>query len=373
MTEIAKAISENKKIDVITADITYDLNVSKDEFLNLENLKIHKPIKGEGNKNSIGSRIKNSIGVSLSFGLFILKKIKKGDTVFAVTNPFLLVIILGIIRCFKKFKYVLLVHDVFPENAVPAGLMQSNSLQYKVLKKIYDWAYGKADHKIVLGRDMYELVAEKTNKGKLHIIENWFDEDLNPDINVNRNTYLGKNLDDKIVIGFSGNIGRVQNIPRFIEIFAKISNPKLHLVIIGDGAEVEKLKDFITKNNIENITYVGPKPRIEQSQFLNCFDIGLITLSSGMLGLGVPSKTYNLLAMGKPIFYIGDNDSEIDRLVRDNEIGWSINWNDEKIIIDLLNSINKVDSKWVNNSKNLALNQYNSKIILEKFNKLLND
>lgn len=373
MTEIAKAISVNKKINVITADITYDKNIDDSKDLNLKNLIIHKTIKVDGNKNSIVTRLMNSIGVALSFGKFLSRKLRKGDTVFAVTNPFLLVIVLGLIRSFKKFKYVLLVHDVFPENAIPAGLMKKTSFQYKFLKLLYDWSYSKADHKIVLGRDMYDLIINKSTKGKVHIIENWFDEDLNPDLNINRNNYLGVDVNDKIVIGFSGNIGRVQNIPKFIELFKKIKNPKLHFIIIGDGAEAEIIKSMISDNDISNITYIGPKPRNEQSLFLNCFDIGLITLSPGMKGLGVPSKTYNLLRMGKPILYIGDKNSEIDILVKENEIGWSTDWEDDNKLINLLNSIDSLNPVWIQNSKTIALNKYHHKIILEKFNTLLND
>ena len=372
MTEIAKAISVNKKVNIVTADTFYDDNIDQSNSLNTENLIIYKPIKISGDKNSIYGRIKNSLGVSLSFTWFLLTKVKKNDTIFAVTNPFLLVLTISILRCFIKFKYVLLVHDVFPENSVPAGLSNEKSLLYKISKFIFDWAYGKAEEKIVLGRDMFKLVSEKSNKGNINIIENWFDEDINFDENIDKNRYLGIKLDDKIVIGFSGNIGRVQNILEFIKIFSKSKNEKLHFVIIGDGAEINNITSYIKDNNIKNVTYHGSKPRDEQSKFLACFDIGLITLSKGMYGLGVPSKTYNLLAMGKPIFYIGDSNSEIDLLVKDNNIGWTNVWNEDQLIKEL-DSISDIKDEYKINSRNLALNNFSSQIILEKFKNLLND
>ena len=41
-----------------------------------------------------------------------------------------------------------------------------------------------------------------------------------------------------------------------------------------------------------------------------------------MLGLGVPSKAYNILAAGKPILFIGDPRSEIARMVTEADVGW---------------------------------------------------
>lgn len=49
--------------------------------------------------------------------------------------------------------------------------------------------------------------------------------------------------------------------------------------------------------------------RSQQNDFLNACDIGIVTLNDGMYGLGVPSKSYNIWAAGKPILYIGDDNS----------------------------------------------------------------
>ena len=53
-----------------------------------------------------------------------------------------------------------------------------------------------------------------------------------------------------------------------------------------------------------------------------------------MYGLGVPSKTYNILASGRPVLYFGPKDSEIDLLVRENGIGfcrWPEKWDMEEL------------------------------------------
>jgi glycosyltransferase involved in cell wall biosynthesis len=375
MTEVAKRLSSEKKmkINVICADVIYDNNYDKGSLHNdFLDLNIIKATKLTGNKNSVFGKIKNAFSTCFAFGRIIVKNVKSTDTIFAVTNPFLLVIVIGIIRVFKKFRYILLVHDVFPENTIPAGLTTEKSLFYKITKLIYDWAYQKADNLIVLGRDMADVIGRKVNNnGEINIIENWFDSDLELRRDVDRNSYLGIDVTDKIIIGFAGNIGRVQNLQFFLNVFKSVENPKLHFVIIGDGAMKTDILEIIEKNCLKNVSYLGPKSRAEQSLFLNCFDYGLITLSKGMYGLGVPSKTYNLLSLGKPIIYIGDKGSEIDLLINQFDIGWSFTWDDPQKILAYLNSLDKIDINKAERSKQIAEENYTQDIILSKINNLV--
>ncbi|MNT15736.1 Glycosyl transferases group 1 [compost metagenome] len=64
-------------------------------------------------------------------------------------------------------------------------------------------------------------------------------------MNFDKSDYLNKDVDDKIVIGFAGNLGRVQGIIEFVTIFKKAENPNLILTIIGDGALKNEISDLI--------------------------------------------------------------------------------------------------------------------------------
>ena len=58
--------------------------------------------------------------------------------------------------------------------------------------------------------------------------------------------------------------------------------------------------------------------------FLNACDVALISFVPGMAGISVPSRLYNVLAAGKPILAVADADSELARVVREEQIGWVI-------------------------------------------------
>lgn len=372
LTDVAKKIAKDEKVAVLAGPIGYEKSYHTNNFELDDNIKIHRVSLPGFDKNNLIERVLKLLLLTIKMSFFILFNVKKGDRVIQVTNPIFLVLITSLIKRLKGFKLEILVHDVYPENLVPAGLVKKNSLKFKVISKFFNDSFKQADRLIVLGEDMKQLMSSKTNNKvkRIDIIPNWADEDIQPIANFDRSDYLNKDLRDKIVIGFAGNLGRVQGIVEFVTIFKKSKNPNLILTIIGDGALKNEISDLILKEKITNVYLLGSRPRNEQLKFLNSCDIGLITLKKGMKGLGVPSKTYNLMASGKPILYIGDVDSEIDNYIKKYNCGWSFEWNEEELIV-FFNKLT-VDDKveLVNkglNSFNICKDLFLKDIVLNKF------
>jgi len=334
LTEIASHKSQKQKVSVIAGPIGYELNFGYQKDISNNKIQIYRVKLPRLNKNILYQRIIRLIILSIKLSFQIFLRVKRQDTVLITTNPTFLLLILANIRKIKKFRFELLVHDIYPENLVPAGLLKYHSLWYKSLLGIYNYSYNKADRLIVIGTDMKEVMLKKINKNlNINVIPNWYDNNVKPIHNFDMNNYLKLDVSDKIVLSFAGNLGRVQGILDLIDLFTEAGNEKLVLVIIGDGALKQKVLAKIQKNHLGNIFYLGPKQRSEQNLFLNACNIGTITLSNGMKGLGVPSKTYNLLAVGKPILYIGDKHSEIDNYIMTSKCGWSFSWFEKKAII----------------------------------------
>ena len=92
----------------------------------------------------------------------LIFSVKKNDKVFIVTNPAPFLVLVSLIKRFKKIETTILVHDVFPENTISGGFISSkDSFFYKILKKIFDVSYSNYNNIIVLGRDMKSLFENK--------------------------------------------------------------------------------------------------------------------------------------------------------------------------------------------------------------------
>jgi hypothetical protein len=378
MTKIAEMLANQGNVNVICGSSNYqskNLNAKNPLNKEINLVKIKTPPL---DKNNIFYRIILFSFFTFSVLFKILLKVKKNDNVIVVTNPPTVLIIISFLKFFRKFKLFIILQDIFPENAAVSGLIKKKSFLYKISLNAMDFGYKNADHLIACGADMKDLFVNKgINPNKISVVPNWADNDLvDFDFNFifNRNEYFNLDLNDKIVIEFAGNIGRVQGLESFIKIFRKSTNNNIVLLIIGDGAYKKLLVDYVCDNNIRNVYFFPSKPRNEQAIFLNSCDIGLVTLCDGMFGLGVPSKAYNLMSVSKPILYIGDKNSEIDRYISKNNIGWSFNWSEENEIVNFLNKIELVRDLNIQgtNARNFVLNNFTEDKILKHYKSILN-
>ncbi|MCX6922862.1 MAG: glycosyltransferase family 4 protein, partial [Verrucomicrobia bacterium] len=178
------------------------------------------------------------------------------------------------------------------------------------------------------GRDMKRLVERKLGDaaGKLMVIPNWADLDEVAPAERRDNALLRKlGLLDKFVIGYAGNIGRVQGVEALFDAACRLRQAAdVHFLFVGSGQKVGWLKQAIEDAQLKNITLTGSRPRAEQSVFLNACDVGVVPLVPGMSGAGVPSRLYNLMAAGKPVIAVVDEDSEPALVVREEAIGWVV-------------------------------------------------
>lgn len=128
-------------------------------------------------KNTVIGKILSFIFMSHCLMSLVHKYVHKGDKVLMVTNPDPLALLMSRLKKSVDFELNILIHDVFPENTVPAGLRLP---MYGFIKQMFDKAYAKADQLIVLGRDMQEILMKKVERGskskgnspRITIIEN---------------------------------------------------------------------------------------------------------------------------------------------------------------------------------------------------------
>ena len=377
MTCITEALAEDHEVHVICGPIGYE-QIRKTDAGEDFKFAIHRIRIANFNKNNLIGRLIRL--VILSFGMFLkgLISIKRDDLVLVVTNPAFSIPLFSILKSIKGFSYVILVHDVFPENLIPANIIQSKSnIFYLVLEHCFNWSYQKATHLIVLGRDMENVMKDKTKfRVKTSIIENWADlENIYPATFHTNPVILNASLQDKIVFLFAGNVGRLQGLNFLIEIANELKNDVVHFAIAGDGALLAELKRKVVENKMNNFTFLGSYTRSEQNIFLNACHFGIVTLEDDLYGLGVPSKTYNIMAAGKPIFYIGNKKSEVGLMLAEHNCGISFDKNDKQLIIDFLNGVSKSESlKWSEMgtaARVLAEAKYAKESILVKFRELL--
>lgn len=369
--EIAQALSEQYEVNVICGPEVYDASKKVDtgNQKTLEGIKIFRVPGVKENKGNILSRIKKFILISRNLYSFASQKIETNDIVLLATNPFPLIIPISRLKNKRGFDLKVLVHDVFPD---PLKIrMRIPNAIYTRLNRVFCKAYSRADLLISLGRDMTETLKSKTlrfNPSQQIIqIENWADtEGIRPG---KREDFLPNN---KIIIQYAGNLGKAQGIENLLWILNQSNNETLRLSLWGGGSEESKLKELSTSLGIDDkVSFNGTYLRSQQADVLNRCDIAIVSLREDIKGLGVPSKSYNILAAGKPILFIGPKDSEIALMIKENNIGFCFEEGETEEIIKFLNSLSfeTIPSlqRMGDKARKVAEQKYSKEKILQKF------
>jgi colanic acid biosynthesis glycosyl transferase WcaI len=280
------------------------------------------------NKDRLLKRIVNHLTLSLSMFFYGLFAIRRRDMVLVVTNPPILPFLTALLCKLKRASLVLLVHDLYPEYAVAAGVLKSNAW----ITRLWSWAMQRlcrtVDKIVVLGRDMQDVLRKKRGDRPedVDVITNWADVDEVYPTSRRENRLLRElGLTDKFIVQYAGNIGRVQDHDMLVEAASQLSDhPEIHFLVIGAGGRREYLKSLIEKCSLKNITLLPPRPRADSCEFLNACDVGISLFVPKMYGVAVPSRTYNILAAAKPIISVTDPGTELDLFLKEEDAGWVV-------------------------------------------------
>lgn len=346
--EMANVCTKKYEVHVICGPKVYDTRKKIDvehPFLLDPAVSLHR-VKGIGiDKNKALGKTLSFLMMSWRLQKLSRKLVKSGDKVLLVTNPAPLILFISRLRKKRQFELNVLVHDVFPENIIPAGLNMPVAV-YRFVKKHFDKAYSHVDKFLTLGRDMANVVRGKAgDKAQVCIVENWADND----------TITPQPMPEgNIILEYAGNMGRVQGLDKLVH---ELPND-VELHFYGTGAMENSLKAM----GLPNVFFHGPFFRSQQNEVLAACHVAIVTLSENMYGLGVPSKTYNIMASGRPIIYFGPEKGEIALMIKENKIGyigWPEKWDMEEI------------KEKGAQARALAERDYSKETILNKFIKAL--
>jgi colanic acid biosynthesis glycosyl transferase WcaI len=329
LTGIAEGLAEFYDVSVLCGQPTYwarGVRAPAREMLN--GVDVRRCRATTLDKNILLFKIINMITISLSIFLSALFRFRRGDVVIAVTNPPLLPYLASMACGIKGARFVLLVHDVYPEILVRLGILKPRSKLVPLLDLASRWLYESASRILVLGRDMQNVVWQKLSSrlNRVVIATNWASTETISRQNRSESALLARlNLSDKFVVQFWGNMGRPHCIEDLVECAQLLaSDPEVHFLLIGWGTKKAWAIAERQKRGLENLTIVDPFPREDSCDVQNACDIAINTLASGMTGISVPSRSYNAMAAAKPMIAVCESGSELAALVTEEEIGWVV-------------------------------------------------
>jgi putative colanic acid biosynthesis glycosyltransferase WcaI len=215
------------------------------------------------------------------------------------------------------------VQDVFPDVAVELGAVKNRAL-IAGAARLERWVYDHADAVTVLSDDLRDNVGRKTrDASKVKVIPNFVDVDAVVPAE-RANAYRREHgLGDKTVVMYAGNVGLSQSLDLVVAAAGALAHEEdLVFVVNGSGAARSDLER--AASGLRNVVFVDPQPAERLPEVLAAADVHLVPLKRGLARSSVPSKTYSILAAGRPLLASVDAGSEVARVVERSGAGIAV-------------------------------------------------
>ena len=378
LTGIAEAlVDSNSSVSVSCAQPSYNQRgVKAPQFEERTGESIRRCLSTTCDPKKIWGRLLNFATTSLSIGLRAVFSIKRGDKVLVVTNPPLLPFLIRMCCWLKGAKFILLVHDVYPDVFVPLGLMCQSHPLYRMISWVNGKLYASAHAVVALGRDMARLVQEKSQgKANVSVIPNWGDVDvILPALKAENALLQELNLTDKFIVHYSGNHGRTHDLLSLVEAANLLKDESdIHFLFIGEGSGKAQAFERAETLGLCNVTFRTFVDRSELNTSLNASDVSVVAFKKGMAGISVPSRLYNLMAAGKPILAVVDDDSEVADVIREAELGVTVPPESPELLAEQILSLKNDPERRAQmavNSRNEAVAKYSYAAIRQQYRDL---
>ncbi len=217
-------------------------------------------------------------------------------------------------------------HDVYPEIAVRAGMLRDGFIA-SALGSIARWSLQRIFGLVVLGRCMEQhLLSAGLASQKMTRIPNWADGMQIQSIHRADNDFLERHdLKGRFIIMYSGNLGAVHEFTTIMEMIRRTqSYLDIYFCFVGDGQQKRSLLQTAQQENWQRVLFLPYEVKERVRFSLSAADVHLVSLRSEMVGLSVPSKVYGIMAAGRPVIFIGPEQSEAAVVIREAGCGYVI-------------------------------------------------
>jgi colanic acid biosynthesis glycosyl transferase WcaI len=245
------------------------------------------------------------------------------DVYVVVSPPLLLGLAAWFVGKLKRAPFIFHVQDMQPDAAVGLGMLKANWFT-KTLYGLESFAYRKAARVSGITPGMLESFRKKgVPESKLIYFPNTIELPSvvsSPERGSFRRHH-GFAADDFLAV-YSGNLGVKQGLDILLETAPLLNDPRIRLVICGDGAQREALAARAREMKLTNLRLLPFED--DYRALLIDADICFITQQVGSGNSFFPSKLLGILAEGRPVVAVSAPESELAVALREGGFGVNV-------------------------------------------------
>jgi glycosyltransferase involved in cell wall biosynthesis len=303
--------------------------------------------------------------VSFAIMAFVVSLPVKCDVVVATSPQFFTAVGGYLSGLLKRKPWIMEVRDLWPESIRAVGAMKDGRA-YRMLERLELFLYRKAKLVIVV-TDSFKsnLIERGIPANKIEVVKNGVLLDQFMPREKDQALLRELCLENQFILAYFGTHGMAHGLDFIIR--ASVMLPvQVHVLLVGDGAEKEKLIHLLKSENITNVTMLPSVAKTEMMRYISISDVALVNLrKSDTFKTVIPSKIFENAAMHKPILLGVEGESK--DIIETYNAGICFEPENEKAFIhavnDMLNPI--IYQSYQSGCQHLA-EQFDRKILAQR-------
>lgn len=246
----------------------------------------------------------------------------KQDVVVLFVTP----VLLGVMGWFFKKVYgarlIINIQDFQVEAADSLGMLNKLPI-VPMMHWLEKRSFKGADVVSSISDGMVNILKQKgVEQSKIYLWPNWID--------VNEASALGNKgefrrqfsiPDSKTIIAYAGNVGEKQGLSTLIDLAIHFKDREdLIFLIIGEGGDLMNLKAYHAEKKADNVRFLPFLDPKGYKNFLADADVIFISQKKIPKDIYFPSKLLGLMAGKKLIFLAADEESELYKVLKNNDL-----------------------------------------------------
>ncbi len=263
---------------------------------------------GAPRRSSAPWRILNEVDFLLrGLGALASGRVARHPVVLALC-PSILCVTLGLVARKKGGVCIAVVHDI--QSGLAERLGMGSGRLGKVMRLAERAMLNRVDLVVVLSVEMKDQLRSIGVTAPIEVVPLWVDTDHVHPIEPMRRS--------SVKVLYSGNLGRKQGLNQVVAMAEQLAHkrPDIEIVLRGNGNQVNALAAEIAQRRLDNVKFAELLPNEDLAQALCAGDIHLVPQNPQAAAFAVPSKVFNIMAVGRPFVATALPDSTLWHLQR---------------------------------------------------------
>jgi colanic acid biosynthesis glycosyl transferase WcaI len=270
------------------------------------------------------------------------------DVIMSYSPPLPLGLSAWLLRCLWRVPWVLRVEDLYPDAAVAAGVLR-NQAAIRFFFRLERFLYRQATHVSLISEGFRQnLLEKKVAPEKLSVTPVWADPGEIRPLQKQNGFRAQHGLGGQFVVMYAGNLGHNSALEDVLLAAERLqSEMQLRFVIVGEGVKKAELQRLAEQKALKNVSFLPFQPRESLPETLAAADVSLVTLAPHSPNTSLPSKTFAIMASGRPILAVTPESSEVARLVRETDCGINVAPEMPALLAETLLSLSRQQARLV--------------------------